>query len=93
MQANANRSADVFEPAGFAIDVVGRMGRLYVFVIKTTTQHNVTISSDFPGIGVVVHGISVKNIVPIVNFGMASQLINRPIFLLAFGCADSNVFS
>src|SRR5262249_9729270 len=91
--AKPDSSPDIFESADFAVDVVRGMRRLHMLVVETALEHHVAVSDHVPGVGVVVHGIRIQNVSPIVYFCVSAQLINRAIFLLAFGGADRNVFS
>ena len=80
----------MFKASGFGANVVGAMGGFDVLVIGPAVEHHVAIRGRFSGVGVVVDRIGIEDVGAIVDFGLAAQFEDGPVFFLLQG-ADGDV--
>src|SRR5258708_3785847 len=79
-EANAGAPGHVVESASFGGHVVGSVAGLDVVVIGTAVERDVTCGGGFSVVGIVGDFVGAEDVVAVVDFGVAVQLVDVAVF-------------
>jgi len=86
-------SDDAVEGSNLGANVVSAMTGLDVFIVGAAIEDDVAFEFAVAGIGVVSHLIGVKDVVAVVNFGFAAEVVDGAIFFLLDGANGHGLFN
>ena len=89
--AQAHGSNDAIKGTDLSADVVGAVAGDDVFVVGTAVEHDVALEFGVSGVGVVGNLVGLQDVVAIVDFGRAAQVVDGAFFFLLHG-ADGDGF-